>query len=333
MSATVARPVEQPMTTKAWIATFGAILGAFMAVLDIQITNASLSDITGGLGATLEDGAWISTSYLVAEIIIIPLSGFLSQVFSLRSYLLFTSSLFLCFSVACGLSWNLQSMIIFRAFQGITGGALIPLAFQVILSLPTSKRTFGLAMFSITATFAPAIGPTIGGYLTDAYNWTVIFYLNIVPGILMISAVWYGIEPEKKKLELLKTADYPGIITMAIGLSSLTVLLEEGERDDWFGSKLIRYLSVTSAVFLSAFLYIEFTRKKCVYQSTTSRSAKLRLWLSREFHGWSCDVRSALSSAALSHFDSTLQLDLYWPHDDVVGASSARDFTFRADHP
>src|SRR5207253_3175181 len=119
---------NEEMTFRAWVAVFGAILGAFMAVLDIQITNASIKEITGGLGATIEEASWISTAYLVAEIVIIPISGWLTRVFSLRTYLTWTSSLFLFFSVCCALSWNLESMIIFRALQGVTGGALIPLA-------------------------------------------------------------------------------------------------------------------------------------------------------------------------------------------------------------
>ena len=276
------------MTLKSWIATFGAVLGAFMAILDIQITNASLSEITGGLGATLEDGSWISTSYLVAEIIVIPLSGWLSTVFSLRTYLLWTSSLFLVFSVACGMAWNIESMIVFRAFQGFTGGALIPLAFQVILSLPASKRTFGLALFSITATFAPAIGPTVGGYLTESFHWSVIFYLNLLPGLLMIAAVYYGIESEKRNFSALKTADYPGILCMAIGLSSLTVFLEEGQRKDWFGSQLIINLGISSVVFIGAFLYIEFTTK--------NPFINLRLLKQRNF-GFGCLVNFVVGLA------------------------------------
>src|ERR1700712_835893 len=108
---------DPPMTTRQWLADFGAILGAFMAILDIQISNASIREITGGLGATIEDGSWISTAYLVAEIIIIPLSGWLTRVLSLRTYLIWTSSLFLFFSVCCGFAWNLPSMIVFRACQ------------------------------------------------------------------------------------------------------------------------------------------------------------------------------------------------------------------------
>ena len=279
---------EQPMTMKSWIAVFGAVLGAFMAILDIQITNASLADITGGLGATLDDGSWISTAYLVAEIIVIPLSGWLAKVFSLRTYLISTTIAFLFFSTACGLAWNLESMIVFRAFQGFTGGALIPLAFQVILSLPPSKKTFGLALFSITATFAPSIGPAIGGYLTDQYHWSVIFYLNLVPGVFMLGSVLYGIEKEKRHLESLKTADWSGIFTMAIGLASLTVFLEEGERKDWFGSHLIVFLGCTAAIFLSAFLFIEIKSKKAFIN--------LRLLLQRNF-GFGCLVNFVVGLA------------------------------------
>lgn len=252
---------EPEMTLRSWIAVFGAILGAFMAILDIQITNASVREITGGLGATLEDGAWISTAYLVAEIVIIPLSGWLTRVLSLRSYLLWTSMLFLGFSVCCALAWNIESMILFRALQGITGGALIPLAFQVMLSLPPSKRTVGMALFGFTATFAPAIGPTVGGYLTEMFHWSAIFYLNLLPGCLLVAAVLYGIDAEPKRPDLLKSIDYWGIITMAVGLSSLTIFLEEGERKDWFSSPLIAWLGLISFVFVSAFFIIELNVK------------------------------------------------------------------------
>ena len=256
-----ANQAEDHIDFRTWVAVFGSIIGAFMAILDIQITNASIKDITGGLGATLEDGAWISTAYLVAEIVIIPLSGWLTKLLSLRVYLLSTSCAFLFFSICCGLSWNLESMIVFRVFQGMTGGALIPLAFQVMLSLPVSRRTTGMALFGFTATFAPAIGPTVGGYVTDMFHWSALFYLNIVPGIALIAAVVYGIPKEQTNFGLLKTLDRWGIITMAIGLSSLTIFLEEGERKDWFGSHLITFLGFMALVFLVAFLIIELTIK------------------------------------------------------------------------
>jgi DHA2 family multidrug resistance protein len=265
MSATTIAPShydEHPMTFKDWLAVFGSILGAFMAILDIQITNASIQQITGGLGATIEDGSWISTSYLVAEIVIIPLSGWLAKVLSLRRYLIWTSVLFLIFSVCCGLSWNLPSMIVFRALQGLTGGALIPLAFQVMLGLPPSKRTLGMALFSITATFAPAIGPTVGGYLSETFHWPVIFYMNLIPGIFMLSTVFYALKKEPSGRLRLSDVDVWGIGTMAVGLASLTILLEEGERKDWFGSTLIIVLFLIAILFISLFIWIELTSKK-----------------------------------------------------------------------
>ena len=156
--------VRTEVSPREWIGVLGALLGAFMAVLDIQITNASLKDVTGALGSTLDEGSWISTSYLTTEIVIIPLSGWISSIFSVRRYLLVTTSLFLVFSMLCGFAWNLESMVVFRAFQGMTGGALIPLSFQIILTvLPPAKRPMGFALFGVTATFAPSIGPTIGG--------------------------------------------------------------------------------------------------------------------------------------------------------------------------
>jgi DHA2 family multidrug resistance protein len=248
---------------KSWIAVMGAILGAFMAVLDIQITNASLKDIQAALGATLEEGSWISTSYLVAEIVVIPLTGWLARVFSTRRYLLVNAALFIFFSICCAWAWNLPSMIVFRALQGFTGGVLIPLAFTIILTtLPPAKQPIGMAMFAITAVFAPAIGPTVGGWLTENFSWEYIFYLNVFPGVVLLSAVWYALNPQPLQLHLLKHGDWGGIIAMAIGLGSLQVVLEEGSRKDWFSSPLIVRLTVIAAIFLTIFFWIEFTRRQ-----------------------------------------------------------------------
>ncbi|GAA6618839.1 DHA2 family efflux MFS transporter permease subunit [Scytonema sp. NUACC26] len=251
------------VTVKTWIGLVGAMLGAFMAVLDIQIVSSSLSEIEGALGATLEEGSWISTAYLVAEIVVIPLTGWLSQVFSVRWYLVGNAILFIFFSVCCAFAWNLSSMIVFRAGQGLTGGVLIPMAFTIVLtSLPPVKQPIGLALFSITATFAPSIGPTIGGWLTDNFSWQYNFYLNIIPGILLVAMVWYAIAPQPLQLNRLKGGDWLGIVSMAIGLGSLEVVLEEGNRKDWFGSPVIVRLAIVAVIFIALFLWIEFTRKK-----------------------------------------------------------------------
>jgi DHA2 family multidrug resistance protein len=251
------------VSAKTWIAVFGATLGAFMAVLNIQIVNASLADIQGAIGAGIDDGGWISTSYLIAEIVVIPLSGWLAQVFSIRLYLLTNAVLFLTLSIACAFAQNLPQMIVLRAIQGFTGGVLIPMAFTLIITLlPKAKQPIGLALFALSATFAPAIGPTIGGYLTENWGWEYIFYVNLVPGAIMIAMLWYSLESKPMKLSLLREGDWAGIATMAIGLSALQTVLEEGNKDDWFASAFIVKLSIVAAVALAAFLWIELTTKK-----------------------------------------------------------------------
>jgi DHA2 family multidrug resistance protein len=251
------------VSAKTWLAVFGATLGAFMAVLNIQIVNASLADIQGAIGAGIDDGGWISTSYLIAEIIVIPLSGWLAQVFSIRVYLLTNAILFLVFSAACALAQDLPQMIALRAVQGFTGGVLIPMAFTLIITLlPKAKQPVGLALFAVSATFAPAIGPTIGGYLTENWGWQYIFYVNLVPGLAMIGMLWFSLDAKPMQLSLLREGDWPGIVTMAIGLSALQTALEEGNKDDWFGSAFIVRLSVIAVVALAAFLWIELTSTK-----------------------------------------------------------------------
>jgi MFS transporter, DHA2 family, multidrug resistance protein len=260
--AAPAAPVKT-VSAKTWIAVFGATLGAFMAVLNIQIVNASLADIQGAIGAGIDDGGWISTSYLIAEIVVIPLCGWLAQVFSIRIYLLTNAVLFLVLSVACAFAQDLPQMIALRAVQGFSGGVLIPMAFTLIITLlPKAKQPVGLALFALSATFAPAIGPTIGGYLTENWGWEFIFYVNLVPGAIMIAMLWFSLESKPMKLSQLAEGDWFGIATMAIGLSALQTVLEEGNKDDWLSSPFIVKLSVVAAVSLAVFLWIELTTKK-----------------------------------------------------------------------
>ena len=261
---TVAAPVSaNAVSAKTWVAVLGATLGAFMAVLNIQIVNASLADIQGAIGAGIDDGGWISTSYLIAEIVVIPLSGWLAQVFSVRIYLLTNAVLFLALSMACAFAQDLPQMIVLRAMQGFTGGVLIPLAFTLIITLlPKAKQPVGLALFALSATFAPAIGPTIGGYLTENWGWQYIFYVNLVPGVVMIGMLWFSLDAKPMRLSLLREGDWFGIVTMAVGLAALQTVLEEGNKDDWFGSPFIVRLSVIAAVALALFLMIELTGKK-----------------------------------------------------------------------
>jgi|HubBroStandDraft_1064217.scaffolds.fasta_scaffold05040_7 DHA2 family multidrug resistance protein len=270
----VSREVEAPpvpantnmpaeVSFKTWLAVVGATLGAFLAVLNIQIVNSSLADIQGAIGAGIDDGGWVSTSYLVAEIITIPLSGWLASVFSLRRYLLANTALFLLFSASCAFAENLGQMIVLRAFQGFTGGVLIPLAFTIIMTkLPKAKQPVGMALFALSATFAPAIGPTIGGYLNDNYGWQFVFYVNLAPGVVMLAMLWASLEREKMRLALLRQGDWAGIVTMAVGLGALQTMLEEGNKDDWFGSPFILRLGVVAVIGLALFLWIELRTAK-----------------------------------------------------------------------
>lgn len=238
--AFVPAAVDSHVDMRTWVAVAAGMLGAFMAVLDIQITNSSLKDILGTLSATQEEGSWISTAYLCAEIVVIPLAALLVRVFGMRGYMMGTTALFLVFSTLCGGAWSLSSMIVFRMMQGFTGGALIPMAMMLVMAkLPPSKRAIGMAIFGLTATLAPTMGPTLGGYLSELYGWPSIFYINWVPGLLLIFGVWWGLDKEKIHLEFLARADWIGIALMAIGLGSLTIFLEEGNSKDWFDSNFI----------------------------------------------------------------------------------------------
>jgi DHA2 family multidrug resistance protein len=276
MTAASASSTITPGSTRAWIGTLGGMLGAFMAVLDIQITNASIRDISGAIGATLDESSWISIAYLVPEIIVIPLTAWIASVIGLRRYLVATSVLFLAFSVLCGQSWSLGSMILFRAGQGFFGGALIPLGFTAILQmLPPAKQPVGFAMFGLTAMFAPSIGPSVGGWLTENWGWQWNFYLNLLFGPLLVAAVWYGFPKSPVRWEKLREADGWGIALMAVGLGALTTLLEEGTRDDWFGSAFITRLAVVAAVALPLFIAWQFRAKRPV--------TDLRLFAVRNF--------------------------------------------------
>ena len=227
------------------------MIGAFMAILNIQITNASLLDIEGGIGTGVDNGAWISTSYLIGEIIVIPLTDYLSRVFSFRSYMIGSTARSRCSPSPAPLP-RLALMIAMRGLQGFAGGVLIPMAFTMVVTrLPKPQQPVGLAMFALSVTFAPAIGPTIGGYLTENYGWQTIFFINVIPTAAMVIALCLTLERQPMQLRLLKDGDWAGIVTMAIGLSALQTLLEEGNKDDWFQSPFILRLAVVAVVFLT----------------------------------------------------------------------------------
>jgi DHA2 family multidrug resistance protein len=266
---------------KTWVAVVGSTVGAFLAILNIQVVGASLADIQGGIGAGLDDGGWITTSYLIAEIIVIPLSAWFASIFSLRTYLLASTILFLGLTAACASAQTLGQMIVIRAAQGFAGGALIPLAFTIIMTkLPRSKYPTGLAIYSIAVVFAPSIGPALGGYFSDTFGWQSIFFLSLPPGLVMIAMLWYSLEPTPRQLQLLRHGDWLGMFTMAAGLGCLETVLEEGEKNDWFGSSFIVRLAVIAVLSLGAFICVELKR--------TAPLLNLRLLARRNFGLGTC---------------------------------------------
>ena len=260
----------------AWLAVAAGTMGALMATLDISIVNSALPTIQGELGATGTEGAWVATAYLVAEIIIIPLSGWLERMLGLRRFLLIMVSLFTGFSVICGLSTSLPMMILGRVGQGFTGGALIPTAQTIIAQrLPRHQQSIGTAAFGIVAILGPLLGPLVGGWLTENVSWHYAFFLNVPVSAVLITLLLVGLPSEKSRLHLIREADWFGIVGLALGLGGLTVFLEEGTREEWFASTLIQQMAALSVLGFGLLFYGQVTAKRPVI--------KLSLLLDRQF--------------------------------------------------
>jgi len=224
-------------------------VGMFAALLDIQIVASSLQDIGGGLSAAQDEISWVQTAYLIAEIIMIPLSGWLTRVFSTR-WLFAASALgFTVASMLCGLAWNIDSMILFRALQGALGASMIPMVFTSSFHyFQGQRRVYAAAVVGTIASIAPTLGPVIGGWITDTLSWQWLFYINLAPGLLVAVGVALLVDIDKPDLRLLRQADYAGIVLMAIALGTLEYVLEEGARWNWFSDQTIRTCAAIAAI-------------------------------------------------------------------------------------
>ena len=260
-------PAVRKLGAGDWIGFAAMAFGMFMALLDIQIVSSSLAEIQSGLAAGSDEISWVQTSYLIAEVVMIPLSGFLSRVLATRVLFTLSAASFTVMSLACGFAWNLESMIAFRAAQGFLGGAMIPTVFATAFTLfPPEKRAGVGVLIGLIATAAPTLGPTVGGYLTEAFSWHWLFFINCVPGIAVAIAVWTLIDVDRPNLSLLKGFDYPGLASMALFLGSLEYVLEEGPRYDWFEDRVILTLAVTCAVAGVLFLWRMFTYRNPIVE-------------------------------------------------------------------
>lgn len=240
---------ETPLTLGQWIGFFSMAIGVFMAVLDIQIVASSIQKIQAGLSATKDEIAWVQTSYLIAEVIVIPLSGWLGRVFSTRYLYVISAGGFTLASLLCAFAWNLPSMIVFRCLQGFLGGAMIPLTFTVIFILfpPRLQATMSIVL-GLIVTMAPTVGPILGGYLTETYSWELLFLINIIPGIIVCFVVWRYLDIDKPDWALLQKIDFVGITLIAVFLGSMQFVLEEGASKQWFEDPLIVALTIVAVV-------------------------------------------------------------------------------------
>jgi MFS transporter, DHA2 family, multidrug resistance protein len=255
--------LEWEMTPKDCGALLIASFGAFMALLDIQVTNSSLREIQTILGIDMTEVGWISTAYLIAEIMVIPLAPILVDTLGLGYYLIAFSILFAITSILCAFSWNLLSLTLFRLLQGLAGGGLIPVILQMILIyMPSHRRPIGLAIFGLIATLAPSIGPSIGGLLTTHFGWQSIFLVNLIPSIIIAYSTSKFYPPSFPSWTVFKNSDWTGAAFLCSGVGSLTFILEEGSNRGWFQDKIIIFCSVLSLIAFPCFVIWEQRQKK-----------------------------------------------------------------------
>jgi DHA2 family multidrug resistance protein len=260
----MAQPMpESKLDPMRLLAFMAMVFGMFMAILDIQIVSASLSEIQAGLSASADEVAWVQTSYLIAEVIMIPLSGFLSRAFSTRYLFTISAAGFTAMSFMCATASSLEEMIVWRALQGFIGGGMIPTVFaSSFIIFPRDKQPLIAPIIGLVATLAPTIGPTIGGYLTDMFSWHWLFLVNIIPGILVTTAAWFLIDFDEPDLSLLENFDWFGLIGMAAMLGALEYLLEEGPAKDWFSDDRIVITAVVSGMGAILFFWRVTTAKQ-----------------------------------------------------------------------
>ncbi|MDQ0467565.1 DHA2 family efflux MFS transporter permease subunit [Labrys wisconsinensis] len=259
----VPRPAEEAIDKRKLIAFLGMVFGMFMAILDIQIVSASLSEIQAGLGASADEIPWVQTAYLIAEVIMIPLSGFLSRVISTRWMFAISAGGFTVMSFLCGTATSIDQMIVYRALQGFIGGGMIPTVFASAFTIfPRSKQPIVSPLIGLVATLAPTIGPTVGGYLTQLLSWHWLFFINVGPGIVVTLMAVSMIDFDEPDLALFDHFDWWGLISMGTFLGSLEYVLEEGPTNDWFDDQAVLVMAIASAVGAVVFFWRAFTVKE-----------------------------------------------------------------------
>ncbi|GAA0312337.1 DHA2 family efflux MFS transporter permease subunit [Sphingomonas oligophenolica] len=261
MSDTVSPPVPiDPMALpdKRKFLIFGVMaFGQFMALIDIQIVAASLNEVQAGLSAGPDEISWVQTAYLMAELVMIPFAAFLAQALSTRWLFVLSAGLFTLASALCGLAWSIETMIAFRAIQGFVGGAMIPTVFATGFAMFSGKqRAMIPAILGMVSVLAPTLGPTVGGWITDAAGWRWIFYVNVVPGALVTLLAFMVVRVDRSNPKMLGRIDWVHLASMAVFLAGLEYVLEEGPKNDWFGDT-----GITAAAWIAFVAFLLFLER------------------------------------------------------------------------
>ncbi|GGD96830.1 MFS transporter [Aureimonas endophytica] len=264
-----AAPADDAIPMRKMLAFLAMVVGMFMAILDIQIVSASLAEIQAGLAASGDEISWVQTAYLIAEVIMIPLSGFLGRMMSTRVLFTIAAAGFTLSSALCATASNIDQMILYRAIQGFIGGGMIPSVFAAAFTIfPPSKRAIVSPMIGLVATLAPTIGPTVGGYLSHALSWHWLFLVNVPPGIIVTLAVWNLVDFDKPNWKLFDSFDWFGLLGLAAFLGALEYVLEEGPTNDWFEDEAVLVCAVVSVLGGLLFFWRAFTAKEPIVDLT-----------------------------------------------------------------
>src|SRR5262245_35564946 len=250
------------VTSRHWVGFVAMVVGMFMAIVDIQIVASSLKEIQAGLSASADEISWVQTSYLIAEVVMIPLTGYLARLMSTRILFTLSAAGFAVSSLLCALAVDINTMIIARAVQGFIGGAMIPVTFAAsFLMFPREWRNNISVLMGLVATMAPTIGPSLGGWITENSSWHWLFLINLLPGVVVSALVWTSIGIDKPNRALLKGVDILGFVLMALFLGSLEYVMEEGPRWDWLADDAVRAVAVVGGIAAIGFFWRMFSYK------------------------------------------------------------------------
>jgi DHA2 family multidrug resistance protein len=248
--------------TNKWIIALAVVLPTLLEVIDTSVVNVSLDHIRGSLSAGFDEATWAITAYLVSNAIIIPLTGWLSRVFGRKRYLIFSVMLFTLSSFMCGSAKTLSALVFFRIIQGIGGGALQPLSQAILFeTFPPTEYGMAMALFGIGVMVGPIVGPVLGGWITDNWSWNWIFYINIPIGIISVFIIMFLIQDPPYLKRIKEKIDYWGLAFIVVGIGCLQVILDKGQREDWFSSAFILRLSIIAIVSLILFIIVELKVK------------------------------------------------------------------------